>query len=72
MVDFLKANPSITMDEYLWKLSVPMIRIMSADFTHVEYLSENKKENTSNNEVVINSAEDVLKNDLGIPVFGKK
>lgn len=40
MVDFLKANPFISMEDYKWKLSVPMIRIMSDDNTRVNYLSE--------------------------------
>lgn len=40
MVDFLKANPFVSMEDYKWKLSVPMIRIMSDDNTRVNYLSE--------------------------------
>ena len=40
MVDFLKANPFISMEDYKWNLSVPMIRIMSDDNTRVNYLSE--------------------------------
>lgn len=68
MVDFLKANPFVSMEEYLWGLSVPMIKIMSMDFTHVHYLSEEeqKKKKTT----VINNAEELM-NDLGIPIFGK-
>lgn len=40
MVDFLKANPFVSIEDYKWKLSVPMIRIMSDDNTRVNYLSE--------------------------------
>ena len=40
MVDFLKACPFVTMEDYKWKLSVPMIRLMMIDNTHVNYLSE--------------------------------
>lgn len=67
MVDFLKANPFVTMDEYLWVLSVPMIKIMSMDFTHIHYLTDNEQK--KKNATVINSAEDLM-NDLGIPIFG--
>lgn len=40
MVDFLKACPFVTMEDYRWKLSVPMIRLMMMDNTHVNYLTE--------------------------------
>jgi len=40
MVDFLKACPFVTMEDYKWKLSVPMIRLMMMDNTHVNYLTE--------------------------------
>jgi hypothetical protein len=68
MMDFLRSNPFVTMEDYKWKLSVPMIRLMSADFTHIEYLSE--KEQKMRGAVVVNSAEDLL-NDLGAPIFDK-
>ncbi len=40
MVDFLKACPFVTMEDYRWKLSVPMIRLMMMDNTHVNYLTD--------------------------------
>lgn len=40
MVDFMKAFPSVSLDDYLWKLSVPMIKLMRFDNTHLEHLSE--------------------------------
>lgn len=40
MADFLKAFPFVSMEDYMWKMSSPMIRIMAADNTHVEHLSE--------------------------------
>ena len=40
MVDFLKANPFVTMEDYKWGLSVPMIRLMIQDNTRVHYMSE--------------------------------
>ena len=65
MVDFLKANPFVTMDDYKWKLSVPMIRLMISDNTRIHYMSENeaKKEGA----VIINDAEDLM-NDLGMSI----
>ena len=66
MVDFLKANPFVTMEEYKWGLSVPMIRLMSIDNTRVHYLSE--KQAQDKNATKIDSAEDLM-NDLGMPIF---
>lgn len=62
MVDFLKANPFVSMEDYKWKLSSPMIRIMSCDATHINYLSE--KQASMKNATIINSAEELI-NDLG-------
>lgn len=44
MVDFLKAYPALTIDDYLWKLSVPLIRLMRFDNTHLEHLSDKEIE----------------------------
>jgi hypothetical protein len=66
MVDFLKANPFVTMEEYKWGLSVPMIRLMSIDNTRVHYLSE--KQAQEKNATKIDSAEDLM-NDLGMQIF---
>ena len=65
MVDFLKANPFVTIEDYKWGLSVPMIRLMISDNTRIHYMSENeaKKENA----VVINDANDLM-NDLGMSI----
>ena len=65
MVDFLKANPFVTMDDYKWVLSVPMIRLMISDNTRIHYMSE--KEAKMDNAVVINDAEDLM-NDLGMSI----
>ena len=69
MVDFLKANPFITYEQYRWGLSVPMIRIMSVDNTRVHYLSE--KEAKKKKAVVFNSAESLM-NDLGVPILSRE
>lgn len=65
MVDFLKANPFITMEDYKWGLSVPMIRLMITDNTRIHYMSE--KEAKKENAVVINDADDLM-NDLGMSI----
>lgn len=69
MVDFLKAFPFMTMEDYRWNLSIPMIRLMMIDYTRVEYLS--KKEAERSKATVINSADELL-NDLGYPVMETK
>lgn len=68
MIDFLKNNPSVTKDEYLWAWTVPQIKLAAYDFTHIKYLSEKEKERKKAK--VMNSAEDIL-NDLNLPVFGQ-
>ena len=65
MVDFLKANPFVTMEDYKWGLSVPMIRLMISDNTRIHYMSE--KEAKMDNAVVINDADDLM-NDLGMSI----
>lgn len=65
MVDFLKTNPFVTMDDYKWVLSVPMIRLMISDNTRIHYMSE--KEAKKENAVVINDADDLM-NDLGMSI----
>ena len=32
MVDFLKANPFMSLETYMWGVSVPMIRLMALDY----------------------------------------
>lgn len=65
MVDFLKAYPFVTMEEYKWKLSVPMIRLMTIDNTRIHYLSEKQAEKRKG----VNIDGNNLSNDLGIPIF---
>ena len=65
MVDFLKANPFVTIDDYKWGLSVPMIRLMIQDNTRIHYMSE--KEAKKENAIVINDADDLM-NDLGMSI----
>ena len=69
MVDFLKANPFMTMDDYLWKYSIPMIKIMGMDNSHVNYLSEKEAKNRVVKNVNVNSMSvEELNNDLGVKI----
>lgn len=70
MVDFLKAFPFFSMDEYRWKYSVPYIRLISADNTRVHYLSEKQAKNRKAKK--IDGSKPLLLNDLGLPVFGNQ
>lgn len=42
--DFLKANPSYTERDYMYKLSYAKIQLMTHDFSHVKYLGKADKE----------------------------
>ena len=65
MVDFLKATPFVSLEDYKWGLSVPMIKIMAMDNTHINYLSDKQIERR-NSRVIGNGAK---LNDLGLPIF---
>lgn len=39
-MDFIKQYPTISIEDYFWKYSAPMIRLMSSDGTYTKYLSE--------------------------------
>ena len=69
IVDFLKANPFMTMDDYLWKYSIPMIKIMGMDNSHVNYLSEKQVEDRKFKTVDVNGkSTEELNNDLGMAI----
>lgn len=70
MFDFLKAYPSITMEQYMWHMTIPQILLAQYDTTHVLYLSE--EEAKIDRATKVNSADDLLNNDLGIPIFKNK
>lgn len=70
MIDFLRANPWCSREEYMWEMTIPQIRLASIDFSHVEYLSEKTKSNRRKEKPVINSGDDLKNlNDLGIPII---
>ena len=68
MVDFLKANPYMDMEDYRWKYSVPYIRLMAIDNTRVHYLTDEQAK--KRNSMRIGGNGQIALNDLGIPVFG--
>lgn len=47
MSDFLAAFPSISMNDYLWELSIPLITIMSCDKSRIDY-DNDEKDNKQN------------------------
>ena len=71
MIDFLRTNTWCSQEEYKWQMTVPQVRLASMDFTHIEYLSDNEKQNGNlQNARVINGVEDLKNlNDLGIPIL---
>lgn len=69
MTDFLKANPYVTKEEYLWDWTVPQVKLSSFDFTHTVFLSEEEAKKSKAKK--IDSADDLI-NDLGIPITALK
>jgi hypothetical protein len=71
MMDFLKANPHVTREDYMWKWTIPQIRLAGMDYTHIVYLDEEAAKMA--NAITIDDADDVLNiQNLGIPVIGSK
>lgn len=71
MFDFLKAFPSVTMNQYMWEMTVPQILLAQHDITHIEYLTEEQAKKAK--AVKINSVEDLFwMNDLGMPILMDK
>lgn len=69
MVDFLKANPFVSMEDYLWKYSMPLIRIMGMDNSHVNYLTDKEKEVRKHKTVDTRGMSvNELNNDLGVKI----
>ncbi len=70
MVDFLKANPYMSMEDYQWKYSIPMIKIMGMDNSHVNYLSEKQAEKRKFKNIDMNGKSvEELNNDLGTKII---
>lgn len=69
MMDFLKENPSVTKEAYMWEWTVPQLKLASMDRTRVKYLTEKEVEAKKSKQYSSNNI-DEIKNDLGIPIFG--
>lgn len=67
MMDFIKAYPSVTKEQYMWEWTVPQITIASADSTHVVYLTEKQAEMRKARRYDGNNIDEL--SDLGIPIF---
>jgi hypothetical protein len=66
MVDFLKNNPYVTMEEYLWKLNPCLIKLMTVDNTRVHYLTDKEKDRRKSK---VFDGTKPFTNDLGIPIL---
>lgn len=66
MSDCLRAIPSMTIEDYMWKYTIPQIKLMLYDYTHVEYHSEKDEPQKEEHKTI-----DGFVNDLGIPIFKK-
>lgn len=67
MVDFLRANPWCSREEYMWKMTIGQVRLSSFDFSHVIYLNKDKKKVNR-----IGNADDLKNlNDLGLPIINR-
>lgn len=77
MVDFLRENSWCSPEQYKWELTVAQVRLMSYDFTHIEYLDRDKAkgkgESGGNGKTVTINGIDDLKNlsDFGVPIINK-
>lgn len=71
-MDFIKQYPSMTFDDYFWRYSAPMIRIMSSDGTYSTMLSEKQAKaywaKHPKKGKIYNDASSFC-NDLGMPIF---
>lgn len=70
MIDFLRANPYVSREEYMWKWTIPQIQLARYDYSHVEYLSEQqaKEINKQRNTKVVENPNDIA-SALNIPIF---
>lgn len=70
MIDFLKAHPQVTRDEYLWRWTVPQVELATIDNTHIEYLTEEQAKIEHSRAITedMGSVNDLV-NDLGISIL---
>lgn len=74
-MDFLKANPAFSMQDVMWNLSVPFVKVMMADATQVIYLTDKQKEKYKQSRRMGKHVDEVTDDPdafaaaLGIPTF---
>lgn len=67
-MDFIKAYPSVTIEEYMWRWTVPQIKLASSDNTHVVYYTEEEAKMRKAKQYDGNNLGEL--SDLGVPIFG--
>ena len=69
MVDFLKNNPDMTIEDYRWNYSIPMIKVMGMDNSHLKPLSDEEKKKREGSVVNMKGKSvQELNNDLGVKI----
>ena len=53
---------NVSREEYMWKWTIPQIKLASIDFTHVKYTDDKKKKSD-----IFDGSQPI--NDLGIPIL---
>ena len=69
MFDFLKACPSISMEHYMWHMTVAQIAIAKNDSTHVVYLPDDEEAKFHKKKKINVQGVSQLANDFGIPII---
>lgn len=69
MFDFLKAFPSVTMEQYMWQMTIAQIGIAKNDSTHIVYLPDNEDAKFQKKKKINVTSISQLANDFGIPVI---
>lgn len=73
MIDFLRANPWCSQEQYKWGMTIPQVRLASMDFSHVAYLSEREKKlNKHKPKKGHNLFDPKNMTDVGIPIINSK
>lgn len=68
MMDFIKMFPSVTIEEYKWKLTIPQIKLSLSDYTHSRILSEEEAEFRRGRKL-FDSETGEMTSDLGMPII---
>lgn len=71
MIDFLRANPFVSKEEYMWQWTVPQIRLASYDFSHIEYLKDKGDGKAPAKEESFDNPFDFMKS-VGLGMLNKK